>query len=74
MTEGEAKDIETSMRWNSINENVRQTQPYAEPQSAVIHSLLITARRYRLDPAVWLTDVLRRIPTCNQAHLPELLP
>jgi hypothetical protein len=40
----------------------------------VIYSLLITARRYRLDPAAWLSDVLRRIPTCTQANLTELLP
>jgi hypothetical protein len=40
----------------------------------VIYSLLITAGRYRLDPAAWLSDVLHRIPTCTQANLPELLP
>jgi hypothetical protein len=48
--------------------------PDAGWRSAVIYSLLITARRYPLDPAAWLTDVLRRIPTCTQANLPELLP
>jgi transposase len=48
--------------------------PDAGWRSAVIYSLLITARRYRLDPAAWLTDVLRRIPTCTQANLPDLLP
>jgi transposase len=48
--------------------------PDAGWRSAVIYSLLITDRRYRLDPAAWLTDVLRRIPTCTQANLPELLP
>jgi hypothetical protein len=48
--------------------------PDAGWRSAVIYSLLITARRYRLDPAAWLSDVLRRIPTCTQANLPELLP
>ena len=40
----------------------------------MIYSLLITARRYRLDPAAWLSDALRRIPTCTQATLPEVLP
>jgi len=40
----------------------------------VIYSLLITARRYRLDPAAWLSDMLRRIPAYTQANLPELLP
>jgi transposase len=48
--------------------------PDAGWRSAVIYSLLITARRYRLDPAAWLSDVLRRIPTCTQANLTELLP
>jgi hypothetical protein len=41
---------------------------------AVIYSLLITARRYRLVPAAWLSNVLSRIPTCTQANLTELLP
>ena len=40
----------------------------------MIYSLLITARRYGLDPAAWLTDVLRRIPSCTPANLAELLP
>ncbi|MSU31532.1 MAG: transposase [Pedosphaera sp.] len=31
-------------------------------RSAVIYSVLITARRYGLDPVAALTDVLRRIP------------
>jgi hypothetical protein len=35
---------------------------------------LITARRYGLDPAAWLTDVLRQIPSCTPANLAELLP
>jgi hypothetical protein len=48
--------------------------PDAGWRSAVIYSLLITARRYRLDPAAWLSDALRRIPTCTQATLPEVLP
>ena len=48
--------------------------PEAGWRSAVIYSLLITARRYRLDPAAWLTDVLRRIPTCQKEMLTELLP
>ena len=40
----------------------------------MIYSLLITARRYGLDPATWLTDVLRQIPSCTPANLAELLP
>lgn len=48
--------------------------PDAGWRSAVIYSLLITARRYGLDPAKWLEDVLRRIPTATTADLHELLP
>jgi hypothetical protein len=48
--------------------------PEAGWRSAVIYSLLITARRYGLDPAKWLEDVLRRIPTTTTANLHELLP
>lgn len=48
--------------------------PEAGWRSAVIYSLLITARRYGLDPARWLEDVLRRIPTATTANLHELLP
>jgi hypothetical protein len=36
--------------------------------------LRITARRSGLDPAKWLEDVLRRIPTATTANLHELLP
>ena len=48
--------------------------PDAGWRSAVIYSLLITARRYGLDPAAWLGGVLRRIPSCTPANLAELLP
>jgi transposase len=48
--------------------------PDAGWRSAVIYRLLITARRYGLDPATWLTDVLRQIPSCTPANLAELLP
>ena len=48
--------------------------PDAGWRSAVIYSLLITARRYDLDPAAWLGDVLRRIATCTSANLAEFLP
>jgi hypothetical protein len=39
----------------------------------MIYSLLITARRYNLDPAAWLGDVLRRIATYTSANLAEFL-
>ena len=49
-------------------------RPDAGWRSAVTYSLLITARRCRLDPATWLTDVLHRIPTCTPTNMSELLP
>ena len=48
--------------------------PDAGWRSAVIYSLLIAARRYSIDPAVWLTHVLRRIPSYTPANLAKLLP
>ena len=50
------------------------TSLVARWRSAVIYSLLITARRAGLDRAKWLEDVLRRIPTATTANLHELLP
>ena len=47
--------------------------PDAGWRSAVIYSLLITARRYGLVPAAWLTDVLRQISSCTPAILADLL-
>ena len=40
----------------------------------MIKSLRNTSRRSGLDPAKWLEDVLRRIPTATTANLHELLP
>jgi hypothetical protein len=48
--------------------------PDAGWRSAVSYKLFITARRYGLDLATWLADVLRRIPSCNPANLAELQP
>ena len=48
--------------------------PDAGWRSAVIYSLLITARRYSLDPGAWFGDVLLRIPSCTPANLADLLP
>jgi hypothetical protein len=39
----------------------------------LIYSLLINARRRRLDPAAWFTDVVRWILTCQKIMLIELL-
>ncbi|MSU32306.1 MAG: transposase domain-containing protein [Pedosphaera sp.] len=39
-----------------------------------VYSLLITARRYGLDPVAGLTDVLRRIPQATNPTVTQLLP
>ncbi|MSU33269.1 MAG: transposase domain-containing protein [Pedosphaera sp.] len=39
-----------------------------------MYSVLITARRYGLDPVAGLTDVLRRIPQATNHTVAELLP
>lgn len=48
--------------------------PEAGWRSAVIYSLLISARRRGHDPAAYLADVLRRIPSIQAADLDTLLP
>ena len=40
----------------------------------MIDSLRITARRAALDPAKWLEDVLRSMPTATTANLHEPPP
>ncbi|MSU32927.1 MAG: hypothetical protein EXS25_09785 [Pedosphaera sp.] len=48
--------------------------PDAGWRSAVIYSVLITGRRYGLDPVAGLTDDLRRIPQAKNPTVTELLP
>jgi transposase len=48
--------------------------PQAGWRSAVIYSMLISARRRGLNPQDYLTDVLARLPSHKITHLPELLP
>ena len=42
--------------------------------AAIIYSFIATCKLQNLDPAKWLDDVLRRIPTQPQEQLMELLP
>ena len=42
--------------------------------SAVLYSLLETAKRCGIDPYAWLLDVLNRLPTTTTRTLPALLP
>ena len=50
--------------------------PEAGDRSAVLYSLLISARHHGVDPETYLRDVLKRLPGCSTdpAALRELLP
>jgi transposase len=48
--------------------------PEAGWRSAVIYSIVVSCRRRGLDPALYLTDVLRRLPAMKQSQLATLLP
>jgi transposase len=48
--------------------------PKAGWRSAVIYSMLISARRRGLNPHAYLTDILKRLPSMKITHIRELLP
>lgn len=50
--------------------------PEAGDRSAVLYSLLISARHHGVDPETYLRDILKGLPGCssNPAALRELLP
>ena len=48
--------------------------PEAGWRSAVIYSIVVSCQRRGIDPAQYLTDVLRRLPAMKQSELPTLLP
>jgi len=50
--------------------------PEAGDRSAVLYSLLISARHHQVDPEAYLRDVIERLPCCSstEAALRELLP
>jgi len=50
--------------------------PEAGDRSAVLYSLLISARHHGVDPETYLRDILKRLPGCSTdpAALRELLP
>lgn len=48
--------------------------PDAGWRSAVIYSIVVSCQRRALDPAQYLTDVLRRLPAMKQSELSTLLP
>jgi hypothetical protein len=48
--------------------------PDAGWRSAVIYSIMGTCRRYRIDPAKYLRDVLTRLPSLNTSDIPSLTP
>ena len=50
--------------------------PEAGDRSAVLYSLLISARHHGVDPEAYLRDVIERLPSCgsDEIALRELLP
>ena len=46
----------------------------AVQRAAVIYSLLSTCKQHGVNPQVWLTDVLNRIPTHPMKQVSALLP
>ena len=48
--------------------------PDAGWRSAVIYSIMGSCRRYRIDPAKYLKDVLTRLPHLKQRDIPSLTP
>jgi len=46
----------------------------AAQRAAVIYSLLATCKKHEVNPQIWLTDVLTRIPTHPAKNVSELLP
>lgn len=48
--------------------------PDAGWRSAVIYSIIVSCRRRGLNPQVYLTDVLRRLPTAKTSDIPHLMP
>lgn len=48
--------------------------PDAGWRSAVIYSIVVSCQRHRIDPAQYLTDVLRRLPAMKQSELHTVLP
>lgn len=48
--------------------------PEAGWRSAVIYSIVVSCQRRGIDPAQYLTDVLRRLPAMTTSDLPRLLP
>jgi hypothetical protein len=67
--------VENAIRPTAVGKNwLFIGHPEAGWRSAVIYSLLVTARRAVLDPAKWLEDVLWGVPTATTANLHELLP
>jgi len=48
--------------------------PEAGWRSAVIYSIMGTCRRYQIDPAKYLQDVLSRLPSLKSSAIPSLTP
>ena len=68
--------VENSIRPTAIGKKnfLFVGHPDAGWRSAVIYSIMGTCRRYGIDPAKYLKDVLTRLPDLKQSQIPELTP
>lgn len=76
-----AIEIDNNLIENSIRPTAIGKKNYlffgpdqAGQTSAVLYSLLETAKRCGIDPYAWILDVLNRLPTTTTRTLPDLLP
>jgi transposase len=83
--QGYLKDGRFEIDNNLVENDIRPTavgrkrwlfigHPKAGWRSAVIYSILISARRRGLNPQAYLTDILKRLPSMKITQIRELLP
>ncbi len=65
-------DIQTHTGWKKNGSFVGS--PEAGKRSAVMHTLLISARNHGVDPHAYLQDVIERLPVTRPCDLDSLLP
>ncbi len=80
-TEDGRIEIDTNLVENAIRPIALGRKNYlfagshnAAQRAAVIYSLLATCKKHDVNPQLWLTDVLSRIPTHPAKRVHELLP
>jgi transposase len=72
----DSNQIENAIRPTAIGKKnfLFVGHPDAGWRSAVIYSIMGSCRRYRIDPAKYLKDVLTRLPHLKQCGIPSLTP